>query len=143
MRAAREQKIDTLERAVKKVRAFLDTHEDKIGAEGQAKKSNITDNDSAKMKTSKGVIQGYNGVALVDDKRQVVVAAEAFGEGQEHALLQPVLEGARENLSLGPGGGAKPSQARRRRGVSQRGQPQVPGRARDRRLCGRQSVSQP
>jgi hypothetical protein len=98
VRAAREQKIDTLERAVKKVRAFLDTHEDKIGAEGQAKKSNITDNDSAKMKTSKGVIQGYNGVALVDDKRQVVVAAEAFGEGQEHALLQPVLEGARENF---------------------------------------------
>jgi transposase len=98
VRAAREQKIDTLERAVNKVRAFLDTHEDKIGAEGQAKKSNITDNDSAKMKTSKGVIQGYDGVALVDDKHQVVVAAEAFGEGQEHALLQPVLEGARENF---------------------------------------------
>jgi len=26
-------------------------------------KSNITDNESAKMSTSKGTIQGYNGVA--------------------------------------------------------------------------------
>ena len=31
-------------------------------------KSNITDNESAKMTTSKGTIQGYNGVATVDKK---------------------------------------------------------------------------
>lgn len=98
VRAAREQKIDTLEKALTKIGAFLDTHEDKIGPSGHVRKSNITDNDSAKMKTSKGVMQGYNGLALVDDKHQVVVAGEAFGEGQEHALLQPVLEGAGENF---------------------------------------------
>ncbi len=31
------------------------------------------------MKTSKGVIQGYNGVTAVDSKTQVIVAVEAFG----------------------------------------------------------------
>ena len=60
------------------------------------KKSNITDPESAKMKTSKGVIQGYTGVAVVDGKHQIVVGAEAFGEGQEHGLLVPMLEHTRE-----------------------------------------------
>jgi len=55
-------------------------------------KSNITDNESAKMTTSKGTIQGYNGVASVDKKHQVIIDAQAFGEGQEHHTLQPVLE---------------------------------------------------
>lgn len=44
------------------------TEQPKIG-QGKAKKeikSNITDNESAKMTTSKGMIQGYNGVATVD-----------------------------------------------------------------------------
>ena len=48
-----------------------------------------------KMKTSKGVIQGYAGVAMVDAKHQVVVHAEAFGEAQEYALLIPMLEATR------------------------------------------------
>ncbi|MGD8175328.1 transposase, partial [Marinimicrobium sp. ARAG 43.8] len=54
-------------------------------------KSNITDNESAKMTTSKGTIQGYNGVATVDKKHQIIVDAQAFGEGQEHHTLKPVL----------------------------------------------------
>ena len=41
---------------------------------------------------SKGTIQGYNGVASVDKKHQIIVDAQAFGEGQEHHTLQPVLE---------------------------------------------------
>ena len=55
-------------------------------------KSNITDNQSGKMTTSKGTIQGYNGVATVDKKHQVIVDAQAFGEGQEHHTLKPVLD---------------------------------------------------
>lgn len=55
-------------------------------------KSNITDNESAKMTTSKGTIQGYNGVTTVDKKHQIIIDATAFGEGQEHHSLQPVLE---------------------------------------------------
>jgi hypothetical protein len=30
------------------------------------------------MKCSHGVIQGYNGIAVVDDRHQVIVNAEAF-----------------------------------------------------------------
>jgi hypothetical protein len=50
------------------------------------------------MKTSKAVIQGYAGVAMVDAKHQVVVHAEAFGEAQEHGLLIPMLEATRETF---------------------------------------------
>lgn len=50
------------------------------------------------MKTSKGVIQGYDGLAVVDAKHQVVLAAQAFGEAQEHQLLIPMLEATRENF---------------------------------------------
>jgi hypothetical protein len=50
------------------------------------------------MKTSHGVIQGYTGVAAVDSKHQVVVHAEAFGQGQEHGLIKPMLEGIRETF---------------------------------------------
>jgi hypothetical protein len=50
------------------------------------------------MKSSHGVIQGYDGVAAVDSKHQVVVHAEAFGQPQEHELLKPMIEGTRENF---------------------------------------------
>ncbi len=56
-------------------------------------KSNITDNESAKMTTSKGTIQGYNGIASVDKKHQIIIGADAFGEGSEHHTLQPILKG--------------------------------------------------
>jgi hypothetical protein len=52
------------------------------------------------MKTSKGVIQGYDGVAMVDAKHQVVVHAEAFGAPQEQELLFPMIEGTRENFNV-------------------------------------------
>jgi hypothetical protein len=48
------------------------------------------------MTTSKGTIQGYNGVATVDKKHQVIIDAQAFGHGQEHHTLQPVLETIKE-----------------------------------------------
>ena len=44
------------------------------------------------MTTSKGTIQGYNGVASADMKHQIIIDAQAFGAGQEHHVLQPVLE---------------------------------------------------
>ena len=59
-------------------------------------KSNITDNESAKMTTSKGTIQGYTGVASVDKKHQIIIDAQAFGSGQEQHTLQPVLETIKE-----------------------------------------------
>ncbi|MBI3119819.1 MAG: IS1182 family transposase [Candidatus Hydrogenedentes bacterium] len=98
LRAARRKQIKTLKRAVAKVKGFLAGHEDKLGASGRVKKSNVTDNESAKMKTGKGVIQGYDGLAVVDAKHQVVVHAEAHGEAQEHGLFVPALEGTRQSF---------------------------------------------
>jgi hypothetical protein len=50
------------------------------------------------MKTAKGVIQGYVGVAAVDQKNQVIVNAEVFGQGHEHDLLVPSLESIHQNF---------------------------------------------
>jgi transposase len=96
--AKEEKYIKKLRKRVKKIREWLSENDDKIGKSGKPIKSNITDNDSAKMKTSKGVIQGYDGVTAVDGKHQVIVHAEAFGQAQEHDLLKPMVEGARDNF---------------------------------------------
>jgi hypothetical protein len=53
---------------------------------------------SLDITTSKGTIQGYNGIATVDKKHQVIVDAQAFGEGQEHHTLQPVLNTVRDRF---------------------------------------------
>ena len=44
------------------------------------------------MATQKGVIQGYTGVAAVDAKHPIIIAAQAHGTGAEHALLMPIVE---------------------------------------------------
>ncbi|MHC4687305.1 MAG: transposase [Planctomycetota bacterium] len=93
-----EKYVKTLRKRVKKVRKWLSRNDDKIGKSGKPIKSNITDNESAKIKTSKGVIQGYDGVTAVDGKHQVIVHAEAFGQAQEHDLLKPMVQGTRENF---------------------------------------------
>jgi hypothetical protein len=87
------QTIATLSAAADKIGEFLKKSEPRMGKAKKPKevKSNITDNDSAKMTTSKGTIQGYNGIAAVDSKHQIVIAATALGEGQEQHSLQPVL----------------------------------------------------
>ena len=89
-----KQTIETLNSASEKIDKFLKTAAPRMGKGRSRKevKSNITDNESAKMTTSKGTIQGYNGVAAVDKKHQLIIEAQAFGEGQEHHTLQPVAE---------------------------------------------------
>lgn len=97
--AERERKqVKKLRRVSRKLKEFLATHDEKIGASGKPIQSNVTDNESAKMKTSRGVIQGYIGVVGVDAKHQVVVHAEAHGQPQEHQLLKPAVEGIQETL---------------------------------------------
>jgi len=99
-RVRSEQAIETLTKAHEKIDKFLKTASPRMG-KGRIKKevkSNVTDNESAKMTTSKGTIQGYNGIATVDKKHQIIVDAQAFGEGQEHHTLQPVLNTVRERF---------------------------------------------
>jgi transposase len=92
------QYVATLKAKVKKIKDWLKNNDDKPGSSRNGpRKSNITDNESATMKTSHGVIQGYNGVAMVDSKHQIVVHAEATGDS-EPAILKPMVEGTRENF---------------------------------------------
>ena len=95
-----KQTISTLDDACKKIDQFLKSASPRMGKGKRTKevKSNITDNESCKMTTSKGTIQGYNGVATVDKKHQIIVDAQAFGEGQEHHTLQPVLEKVKDRF---------------------------------------------
>ncbi|MBK6488509.1 MAG: IS1182 family transposase [Gemmatimonadetes bacterium] len=87
------QRRTRLERDAGQLRAWLAAHpDDRRGAKGAIRKSNRTDNESAKMATSKGVIQGYTGVAVVDAKTQIIVAAAAHGTGSEHELLVPMVQ---------------------------------------------------
>ena len=96
------ESLERLRANVRKIKEFLATHDENCGPKGTIRQSNITDPQSAKMKTSHGVIQGYTAVAAVDGKHQVIVHAAAHGEGQEHGLLIPTVEGVRKNLD-GPG----------------------------------------
>lgn len=93
-----EKQIKTLREASRKIKKFCKTSDDRRGISGRVVQSNITDNDSAKMKTSHGVIQGYNGVAAVDAKHQIVIAAEAFGQGPENNLLPSISQAVEDNL---------------------------------------------
>lgn len=86
-------RIERLTRDAGELRAWLATHpEDRRGRTGALRKSNRTDNESAKMATGKGVIQGYTGVAAVDSAHQIIVAAEAHGVGAEQELLAPIVD---------------------------------------------------
>jgi Transposase DDE domain len=87
------RRIERMQREAAKIRAWLAEHPaDRKGATGKPRKSNLTDNESAKMATAKGVVQGYNGIAVVDATHQVIVEAQAHGTGAEQALLVPVLD---------------------------------------------------
>ena len=93
LRARAARKVERLKRDAGQLREWLASHpRDRLGANGDPIKSNRTDNESAKMSTDKGVIQGYTGVAAVDARHQVIVAAQAHGTGSEQALLLPMVE---------------------------------------------------
>ena len=100
----RKKQIKRIRTQVKRIDRFLNAEEPKEGKSKKEIQSNITDNDSAKMPTSHGVIQGYNAQAMVDDKHQIIVHAEAMGNGQDTDNLEPMLEGSKKNLkSIGKG----------------------------------------
>ena len=86
-----KQKADRIEK-------FLSENEPKIGSGGKEIQGNVTDNESAKMATSHGALQGYNANAIVDEKHQIVMHAEAFGKGDDGTNMGPMWEGSKERL---------------------------------------------
>lgn len=97
--AESKKRAEKLKRQADRIDRFLSESSPKIGRTGKEVQSNVTDNESAKMKSSHGIIQGYNANAMVDSKHQIVVHAEAFGQGDDGAVAEPMLAGARANLA--------------------------------------------
>jgi len=86
------KRITRLQTDAAQIRQWLnDNPEDRMGSRGTIRKSNRTDQQSAKMATSKGVIQGYTGVAAVDSMHLIIVDAQAHGTGSEQELLIGVV----------------------------------------------------
>ena len=94
-----ERTIAPLRTNAGKLRSALATTTERLGAKGTPIKHNLTDAQSATLKSGHGVMQGYIGVAAVDDAHQVIVEAQAHGTPQEHDLLKPVIDGVREHFA--------------------------------------------
>jgi len=101
-RSHHNKQVDKLRKQAERINAWLKENDKRIGMSGKEIKSNITDNESTKMLTSHGTIQGYNSQAMVDARNQIIIHAEAFGNGQDHHHVAPMLDGSQENMeSLG------------------------------------------
>jgi hypothetical protein len=92
-----EKREKRLQFQIERLNQFLEQQKPKLGSEGNQIQSNVIDNQSVKMPSSHGVIQGYNAQAWVDSKHQVILAAEAFSS-QDHENLAPMLKGAKKNV---------------------------------------------
>jgi len=89
---ADEKKLERLEKKAERILDFLRTHEDRRGSSGEIVKSNVTDNESGKIKGPHGMIQRYNGLAVTDSKSQIIVAANAYGTVAEGQFFSEMLE---------------------------------------------------
>jgi transposase len=90
--AQRLRRVDELQREAQATRDFIARTPRRLNRKGQELKTNITDPDSAKMATGKGVIQGYAAQAAVDADNQIIVAAEVIGSGSEQSMLLPMID---------------------------------------------------
>jgi transposase len=91
--AKARQRIERMTLEAAKIRDWLKANpQDRVGAKGGVRKSNLTDNESAKMATDKGVLQGFCGVAVVDAAHQVIVEASVHGSGSEQEVLIDVVD---------------------------------------------------
>lgn len=51
------------------------------------------------MTTSKGTIQGYNGIAINDDKHQIILQTQTWGSAGEQQTLKPAIEQLQKQLN--------------------------------------------
>nr|WP_315491641.1 IS1182 family transposase [uncultured Rhodoferax sp.] len=88
----RQAQMEALHKEAARTREFLNKTPPRQNRKGDELKTNVTDPESAKMATSKGVIQGYAAQAAVDSSHQIIVAADVIGSGSEQAMLLPMIE---------------------------------------------------
>lgn len=88
-----------LERTIKKITHFLKASKPRLGKKNNELKANVTDPDSAKMKTgNSGTIQGYNAQAFVDSKHQIIVAGKALNNSADNDHFMPMILVLKNNL---------------------------------------------
>jgi hypothetical protein len=93
-----DKHLERIKKKLKYIDTFLETTEERKGAGGEEVKSNITDNESAKIAGPRGYIQGYNGIAIADAKSQIIAAAEAFGNGNENETFPEMMDKPAETM---------------------------------------------
>ena len=93
-----EERIGKYKSRIEKIRKFLATAVPRKGKRVEEVQSNITDCESARIKSSHGVIQGYTGEAMVDSKKQIIVYAEAFGDSHEQEYVDDMVLGTEKTL---------------------------------------------
>jgi len=94
----RQRSIDALEEKLEKLNEYLKTATPKTGISGEEVQSNITDIESAIIKSPHGYIQGYNGITIADSGNQVIICAEAIGSGAESGAFPKMLDNLEENM---------------------------------------------
>jgi transposase len=93
-----EKRQKHLNRQIEKISTFLEKMHKKEGLHVKEIQSNVTDNESAMIHSSKGFIQGYIGIAVSDQKSQMITSAIAFGSANETEHLSEMLDTNAENL---------------------------------------------
>jgi transposase len=93
-----EKRQRKLNRQIEKIEGFLKDMKKKEGRGGKETQSNVTGNESAMIHSSKGFIQGYIGIAVSDQKSQVITGAQAVGSANETEHLPLMLDANAENL---------------------------------------------
>jgi len=96
----RNRSIEELEKKLEKLNKYLQIAKPKIGISGSEVQSNITDNESAIIKSPHGYIQGYNGIAIADSGNQVIICAEAIGSGAESGVFPKMLDNLEEKMKM-------------------------------------------
>ena len=102
-----------LSHQMEKIDNFLKKMEPKKGKDGRENQSNVTDNESAMIHSTKGYLQGYIGIVISDEENQIITTAQAVGTTNEGEHLRAMLDKNGENLKEAgvkePEEGKKPS----------------------------------
>jgi transposase len=93
-----DKRIEKHRKRICRIDDFINSHEKRIGSRNREVKSNITDNESAKLTSGHGVLQGYNALAAVDSKHQIITSTIAVGTQGEGRYLTKLIEKSKEAL---------------------------------------------
>jgi len=94
------KRIEKLRSVARKLKKPLAEMEDKLGSQGKPRKTNLIDPDSQTMMSGAGgAQQGYIGVAIGDDKHQVITAASVAEDTEQQSMI-PLLNQLEVNLGI-------------------------------------------